>query len=233
MTTRRKHMSMKPILFSIALALGSNAIGATKIPVAPNAQVKNEAELAKCQEQLNALSNASTPTEREAAAQCQFWIAEQGYAKFTTIKRPETYDKDKLATWLNDSKKQREDTSALYLKVNDLDNKEQSVAALARIGLMSYQFATNIQNMPMPTSVEYDSDRDGTPEIITLEGETKTKVQNAIRAQFAKVSAPVFEDAKKAFEGCAQLAKDNKLDNDWSKLCVAYVALLTPTTKSQ
>ena len=138
-------MSMKPLLFSVVLAFASNTSAAPKAPKAPKAERKKEAELKGCQAQLNALSGSSTPEEKSSVAQCQFWLAEQGYAKFTALKLPKTFDKDKLAKWLEDSEAQRQDTSALYVKVKGLDNKEQSVAALARLGLISYQFATNIQ----------------------------------------------------------------------------------------
>jgi hypothetical protein len=219
---------MKSIFFSLTLTIASIA-GA--VPKAPKVELKKEVELAKCQEQLNALSDTSNSAEKAAAAQCQFWIAEQGYAKFTALKLPTIFDKDNLAKWIEDSKTQRQETSALYLKVKDLNNKEQSIAALARLGLMSYQFATNIQSSPLPTMVEYDSDGDGTLEFIKVTGELKIKVHETVKGQLALLSKPIFEDAKKAFDGCVQEAKDNKINNNWSKLCVAYTTLLTPVTK--
>ena len=221
-------MSMKPILFSVTLFLG---IGADAAPKAPKAQLKKAAELKECQSQLNALSETSSNAERSAAAQCQFWIAEQSYAKFTALKPPKAFDKDKLATWLESSKKQREDTSALYLKVKDLGDKEQSVAAMARIGLMSYQFATGIQNAPMPTIIEYDMDGDGTLEQIKIKGEIKAQVEDAVKTQMKTIYAPILGDAKAAFEVCVQEAKDNKIENKWSQLCADYILLVTPTIK--
>lgn len=222
-------MSIKPISFVLSLSLGlSLQAAAPKIPKSPKVQVKKEAELTKCQDAAKSVTKTSKPEEIKAAAQCQFWVGEQGYAKFLAIKLPKAYDKDKLATWMNDAKKQQEDATKLYQKVLDYDDAEQQVAALARVGLLSYQYAASLNSAPLPATVEVDMNGDGAVEIVKLEGELKTQVQTTVKAELDKITAPILSDAKTAFTKCVETAKTAKIENEWSKLCGGYLLVLDP-----
>jgi hypothetical protein len=226
-------MKMKSVFVALSVSLGMAASAAApKIPKAPKTQTKKEAELLKCIEASKSVTRTSPVDEIKSASQCNFWVAEQAYTKFTALKLPKAYDKDKIKTWLDDSTKQRELASETYIKAAQLDNKETVVASYARIGLISYQLATSIQSAPMPTHVELDSNGDGKIEKVALKGDVKTQAHEAVKVELNKIADPILADAKAAFEKCSSVAKDNKIENDWSKFCDGYLLVLNPPAEA-
>jgi tetratricopeptide (TPR) repeat protein len=164
----------------------------------------------------------------DAAAQCQFYIAEKGYESFLTLKPPSSFDKEKLASWLENIKKTRDDANIQYLKIKDYGSKEWTLASLERIGMMSFQFSTLLLKAPLPTEVEYDTDGDGKPEKIKLKGETLKQVEDAVRAQLGTIAEPIRTDAIKAFSTCVEGSVQTNWYNEWSVLCEEHLNQLDP-----
>lgn len=175
----------------------------------------------KVAEQLNA--------GLDAAAECQFYIAEKGYATFESFKLPRDFDKEALGKWLEGTKKTREETSAQYLKIKDYGSKGWTLAALARIGTMSYKFMDGLYKAPLPDEVDYDLNGDGKTEKIKLKGALKEQVEDAVRTQLDQIAEPIRTDAIKAFSVCIDGANQANWYNEWSAQCEEYLNLLSPT----
>lgn len=213
---------MKKTLFACVLSsfVGLSVYAASKAPSVPKPQLKTEEQLKDCQNVINAASDTSK------VAECYFYLGEQKYAAFSKLTLPTSYDKDKLASWMNDAKKTREEASELYIKVKG--DPAWEAAALSRIGVMSYQFATSVRSAPLPDYVEYDLDGDGKLELMKLEGDLKKQVEEAVKKQLNEMAEPIEADAKTSFQLCVDNAAATSTKNSWTKLCAEFVALLTP-----
>jgi tetratricopeptide (TPR) repeat protein len=182
--------------------------------------IAKAADKSKVADQLNA--------GLDAAAECQFYIAEKGYATFESFKLPSSFDKEKLAQWLEGTNKTRSETSVQYLKIKDYGSKGWTLAALARIGTMSYKFMDGLYKAPLPAEIEYDYDGDGKAEKIKLKGELKEQVEDAVRTQLDQLAEPIRTDAIKAFSNCIDGANQANWYNEWSAQCEEYLNLLSP-----
>jgi tetratricopeptide (TPR) repeat protein len=164
----------------------------------------------------------------DVAAECQFYIAEEGYATFDSFQLPSNFDKDKLGKWLENIRKIREETSAQYFKIKNYGSKGWTLAALARIGMMSYKFMDGFYKAPLPNEVEYDYDGDGKAEKIKLQGQLKEQVEEAVRDQLDQMAEPIRADAIKAFSNCIDGANQANWYNEWSSLCEEYLNKISP-----
>lgn len=191
---------------------------------------KRPEALKRCNEVVKAVAEMGEEAKNltfglDAAAECAFYIAENEYEVFENFKLPNDYDEKKLQAWYEGVKKAREDASALYLKVKDYGSKGWTLAAFARIGLMSYKFMDGLYNAPLPevlTVPGYGK--------IRLKGALKEEIEDKVRSELDVLAEPIRTDAITAFKICVDGATQNNWYNEWSALCEEYLNKMEPST---
>jgi tetratricopeptide (TPR) repeat protein len=165
----------------------------------------------------------------DAAAECSFYVAERGYEIFESFKLPNNFDLEKIGEWVEGIKKSREDTSVLYQKVLKYGSKGWSLAALARIGEMSYRFMDGLYNAPLPEVLVYDKNGDGKLDKVKLTKAEREDASDLVRSKLDPIAEPIRGDAITAFDLCIKGATQNKWFNEWSQKCEEYLNKLSPS----
>lgn len=157
-------------------------------------------------------SNEAAVTYSKAyAAQAAFELADYLYDDFNTIKIPSTLDPRVLKKALTDKAEAQQKAEKSFDNVLNYKSGGWSAGALFKMGLLYYEFAKQLFDVPVPDDLPYE-------------------VQDQYRAILEEIARPVEEKSLKAFERALKLAHEEKVYNQWSKACAQMAVKVNPDT---
>jgi len=156
--------------------------------------------------------NADALTAAKAyAAQAAFELADYSYDDFNALKIPSTLDPKILKKALLVKAEAQVKADKAFNSVMDYKSGGWSAGALFKIGLLYYEFAHQLFDVPVP---------EGLP----------VETQDEYRLVLEDIARPVEEKSLKAFERALKLAHDEKVYNKFSKACGQYAVKVNQDT---
>lgn len=159
-------------------------------------------------------------------ASAKFYLAEEQYEQFLSIKFPTRLDFDErnpskkkkslkeFQKWLGDKNKQSSKTAKLYRDIIEVKDAQYAIAAAARIGQVSQNFSDALFTAEIPKDVrtgEYAEDKvDAYCDALTTEAE------------------PLEKLSVDAFGFCLGLSTKLNWFNQWSRLCEKELGQIRP-----
>jgi cellulose synthase operon protein C len=192
---------------------------------------KKEEAYTRCDEVLKAVTSLREDQKilsagLDAAAECQFYLAEKGYAAFESLQLPSPFDLTTFGVWFSNTKRTREETSALYLKVTQYNSKQWSLAALARIGVMSYNLGKRLEKLPIPQKVMIDGKE---TRLSSLSKADQEVFIDAYEGAISELIEPLYQDARASLEICIEASTKTSFFNEWSSTCEEYLNKMDPS----
>jgi tetratricopeptide (TPR) repeat protein len=189
---------------------------------------KKEDAYTRCQEVVSIADKVDLQklnSGLDAAAECQFYLAEKGFAAFEASKLPSSLDVEKLVAWIGDANKTRKDLGAMYLKATSYQSKYWTLASLARIGEMSHGLAQKLESAPTPAIW-------GGVKVSSLSKEEQEKLQNLFKDTIITIVEPLYQDATTSFGVCIDGSTQSSYFNEWSSKCESYLNKMDPVKYS-
>lgn len=146
---------------------------------------------------------------KQYAAQSAFEIAEYVYDDFSEAKIPSTLEIRALKKALLTKAELHQSAEKMYNAVLEFKSGEWTAGALFRIGLLYYEFAQELFNVPIPEGLTPDE-------------------EDQYRLALEELASPAEEKSLTAFEHALKLTHEQKVYNKWSKLCGEYAAKVNP-----
>lgn len=145
------------------------------------------------------------------AAQAAFELADYSYEDFKTLKIPSTLDPSVLKKALLQKAESQQKAEKAFDSVLEYKSGEWSAGAAYKIGLLYYEFARQLMDVPVPDGLDPD---------------TADQYQLVLE----DIARPVDEKSLKAFERALKLAHDEKVYNQFSKDCGQYAVKVNQDT---
>ncbi|NOZ02954.1 MAG: tetratricopeptide repeat protein [Deltaproteobacteria bacterium] len=146
---------------------------------------------------------------KKFAAQAAFELADYLYDDFALLKIPSTLKPRVLKKALQAKAEAQQKAEKAFDAVLDYKSGGWSAGALYKIGLLYYEFARDLYDVPVPEDLP--------PE-----------VEIEYTAILDEISRPVFEKSRRAFERALDLAHEKKVYNKYSKACGEYAVKVNP-----
>ncbi len=166
-------------------------------------------------EALRAFSKLSDPEavkrSKKFAAQAAFELADYAYDDFSALRIPSTLDPRVLKKALQAKAEAQQKAEKMFEDVLQYKSGGWSAGALFKIGLLYYEFAKELNDVPVPEG---------------LDPETEIEYQ----AILDEIARPVWDKSLKAFERALKLAHEEKVYNPFSKACGEYAVKVNPET---
>jgi len=148
---------------------------------------------------------------KKYAAQAAFELADYLYDDFAKLTIPGTLKPRVLKKALEAKAKAQQAAEKSFDAVLDYKSGGWSAGALYKIGLLYFEFARELYDVPIPEDL---------PPEIEIE----------YTAILDEISRPVFEKSRVAFEKALTLAHEEKVYNRFSKACGEYAMKVNPDT---
>lgn len=146
---------------------------------------------------------------RKYAAQAAFELADYAFDDFAALRIPPTLDPRVLRKALQAKAEAQQKAEKMFEGVLQYKSGGWSAGALFKIGLLYYDFANELNSVPVPEGLDPDT-------IIEYQ------------AVLDEIARPVWEKALKAFERALRLAHEEKVYNPFSKACGEYAVKVNP-----
>jgi hypothetical protein len=156
-----------------------------------------------------------------SGAERAYSLAERKYEEFSSLTMPAAYDREALATWYEAARARRQEAGALYQEVVASGADRLAIAALSRMGEMSYSMMDDLLHAPLPTAIEVPGYG-----VVTLEGELKAELEAKLLGQFNILATPLREDARGALSRCVTEAAARGIKDPWSERCSELLVAL-------
>ena len=154
---------------------------------------------------------AAVKKARKYAAQSAFELSDYLYDDFATLTIPSTLKPRVLKKALQSKAEAQQKAEKSFDAVLDYKSGAWSAGALYKIGLLYFEFARDLYDVPVPEDL---------PPEIEIE----------YTAILDEISRPVFEKSRRAFERALNLAHEKKVYNKFSKSCGEYAMKVNPET---
>jgi len=164
---------------------------------------------------LHAFGKLTDPEEvkraKKFAAQAAYELADYAYDDFSALRIPSTLDPRVLKKALQAKAEAQQKAEKMFEDVLQYKSGGWSAGALFKIGLLYYEFAKELNDVPVPEGLEPD-------------------VQIEYQAILDEIARPVWDKSLKAFERALHLAHEEKVYNEFSKRCGEYAVKVNPET---
>ena len=164
---------------------------------------------------LHAFGKLTDPEEvkraKKFAAQAAYELADYAYDEFSALRIPSTLDPRVLKKALQAKAEAQQKAEKMFEDVLQYKSGGWSAGALFKIGLLYYEFAKELNDVPVPEGLEPD-------------------VQIEYQAILDEIARPVWDKSLKAFERALRLAHEEKVYNEFSKRCGEYAVKVNPET---